>query len=311
MYNIFVIISETELIMVYTVTLNPALDYYLQVDELDFSNINRSSSERFCYGGKGINVSAVLNELDIPNIATGFSAGFTGAELERLLQCDGIKSDFVHCKNGNTRINVKLRSNCEFDINAKGNEICETDIEALFKKLDLIKDGDFLVLCGSVPKGCQKDIYERILAYLSDRKVKTVVDAEGELLLNCLKYKPFMIKPNHHELSDIFNVEANSDEQVVCLSEKLKEMGARNVLVSRAEKGAILLDSENQVHYASAVKGELVNSTCCGDSMVAGFVAGYINTGDYDYALKLATACGSATAFSEGLGKREEIENLI
>ena len=296
-------------ILIYTVTLNPALDYVLKVNKLSFNDINRADETELFFGGKGINVSAVLNELECDNIALGFVGGFSGNKLEKMLEKANIKTDFVHI-NDETRINVKIRYGNELDINAEGPEISEEDIEELMKKLERIEEGDFLVLAGSVPKNLPSDIYERIMQKLSNGGINFVVDAEGELLLNSLKYKPFLIKPNHHELGALFKASANKDE-VINNARKLKEAGAKNVLVSLAENGAVLLDETNTVHNIKNAKGELVNSVGCGDSMIAGFIAGYIKTGDYSYALKLGTACGNATAYSDKLAGINEINELI
>lgn len=294
--------------MVYTVTLNPALDYVMKLNNLRTDDINRTDGEEIYYGGKGINVSVILTQLDIPNTALGFLGGFTGKKLEEMLKSDGISCDFNYLKSGDTRINVKIKADKEIDLNACGPEITQEDMQSFLKKLDGIRDGDYLILAGSIPKTLPDDIYERMLERVSDRKVNCVVDATGDLLKNVLKYKPFLIKPNHHELGDLFSVEIKSDEDIVKYSKKLQEMGAKNVLVSMAKDGAMLTDENGNVHKIGNAKGKLVNSVGCGDSMVAGFTAGYIRTADYSYALRLGSACGNATAFSEKLATREEIE---
>ena len=297
--------------MVYTVTLNPALDYVMKLKNLRTDDINRTDGEEIYYGGKGINVSVILTQLDIPNTALGFLGGFTGKKLEEMLKSDGISCDFNYLKSGDTRINVKIKADKEIDLNACGPEITQEDMQSFLKKLDGIKDGDYLILAGSIPKTLPDDIYERMLERVSDRKVNCVVDATGDLLKNVLKYKPFLIKPNHHELGDLFSVEIKSDEDIVKYSKKLQEMGAKNVLVSMAKDGAMLTDENGNVHKIGNAKGKLVNSVGCGDSMVAGFTAGYIKTADYSYALRLGSACGNATAFSEKLATREEIERVF
>ena len=297
--------------MVYTVTLNPALDYVMKLGKLRTDDINRTDGEEIYYGGKGINVSVILTQLDIPNTALGFLGGFTGKKLEEMLKSDGISCDFNHLKSGDTRINVKIKADKEIDLNACGPEITEDDMQSFLKKLDGIRDGDYLILAGSIPKTLPDDIYERMLEGVSDRKVNCVVDATGDLLKNVLKYKPFLIKPNHHELGDLFSVEIKNDEDIVKYSKKLQEMGAKNVLVSMAKDGAMLTDESGNVHKIGNAKGKLVNSVGCGDSMVAGFTAGYINTADYSYALRLGSACGNATAFSEKLATREEIVRVF
>lgn len=297
--------------MVYTVTLNPALDYVMKLKNLRTDDINRTDGEEIYYGGKGINVSVILTQLDIPNTALGFLGGFTGKKLEEMLKSDGISCDFNYLKSGDTRINVKIKSDKEIDLNACGPEITQEDMQSFLKKLDGIKDGDYLILAGSIPKTLPDDIYERMLESVSDRKVNCVVDATGDLLKNVLKYRPFLIKPNHHELGDLFSVEIKSDDDIVKYSKKLQEMGAKNVLVSMAKDGAMLTDENGNVHKIGNAKGKLVNSVGCGDSMVAGFTAGYIETADYSYALRLGSACGNATAFSEKLATREEIERVF
>lgn len=297
--------------MVYTVTLNPALDYVMKLKNLRTDDINRTDGEEIYYGGKGINVSVILTQLDIPNTALGFLGGFTGKKLEEMLKSDGISCDFNYLKSGDTRINVKIKADKEIDLNACGPEITQEDMQSFLKKLDGIRDGDYLILAGSIPKTLPDDIYERMLEKVSDRKVNCVVDATGDLLKNVLKYRPFLIKPNHHELGDLFSVEIKSDDDIVKYSKKLQEMGAKNVLVSMAKDGAMLTDENGNVHKIGNAKGKLVNSVGCGDSMVAGFTAGYIETADYSYALRLGSACGNATAFSEKLATREEIERVF
>lgn len=297
--------------MIYTVTLNPALDYVMKVGNIRFDDINRSESEEIYYGGKGINVSVILTRLGVENKALGFVGGFTGEKLYEMLKKDGIDCDFNILKNGYTRINVKIKAQTELDVNAQGPAIDEEDIALLLEKLDGIKQGDFLVLAGSIPNTLPDDIYERILSRLDGRGINFVVDATGDLLKNVLKYKPFLIKPNHHELGDLFGVEAKSEDDIVFYAKKLQEMGARNVLVSRAKDGATLIDEQKNVTTFENVEGELVNSVGCGDSMVGGFLAGWIEKGDYSYALKLGAACGNATAFSQELATADEIKNVF
>lgn len=297
--------------MIYTVTLNPALDYVMKVGNIRYDDINRSESEEIYYGGKGINVSVILTRLGVENKALGFVGGFTGEKLYKMLKKDGIDCDFNILKNGYTRINVKIKAQTELDVNAQGPAIDEEDIALLLEKLDGIKQGDFLVLAGSIPNTLPDDIYERILSRLDGRGINFVVDATGDLLKNVLKYKPFLIKPNHHELGDLFGVEAKSEQDIVFYAKKLQEMGARNVLVSRAKDGATLIDEQGSVTTFENVEGELVNSVGCGDSMVGGFLAGWIEKGDYSYALKLGAACGNATAFSQELATADEIKNVF
>lgn len=297
--------------MVYTVTLNPALDYVMKLKALRTDDINRTDGEEIYYGGKGINVSVILTQLGIPNTALGFLGGFTGKKLEEMLKNDGISCDFNYLKNGDTRINVKIKADKEIDLNACGPEITKEDIQSFLRKLDGIKSGDYLILAGSIPNTLPDDIYERILERVGDRNINCVVDATGDLLKNVLKYKPFLIKPNHHELGDLFSVQIKSDGDIVKYSKMLQEAGAKNVLVSMAKDGAMLTDENGRVHRIGNAKGKLINSVGCGDSMVAGFTAGYIKTADYSYALRLGSACGNATAFSEKLATREEIERVF
>ena len=296
--------------MVYTVTFNPAIDYVVHTKEMQVGQVNRSESEEIYFGGKGINVSFVLHELGIPSKALGFVAGFTGAALENGVQASGIETDFVHLKNGFSRINVKIKSEEETDLNGQGPVIDEAALQELFEKLKQLKDGDTLVLAGSIPNTLPADIYERILESLSDRAIRTVVDATKDLLLNVLKYKPFLVKPNNYELGEMFGVTLHTTEEIATYAAKLKEMGAQNVLVSMAGDGALLLDEHGKTHVCGVCKGTVKNSVGAGDSMVAGFLAGSID-GDYAYALKLGTATGGATAFSDGLAKREDIDRLL
>lgn len=297
--------------MVYTVTLNPALDYVMKLKALRTDDINRTDGEEIYYGGKGINVSVILTQLGIPNTALGFLGGFTGKKLEEMLKNDNINCDFNYLKNGDTRINVKIKADKEIDLNACGPEITKEDMQSFLRKLDGIKSGDYLILAGSIPNTLPDDIYEQILERVGDKNINCVVDATGDLLKNVLKYKPFLIKPNHHELGDLFSVQIKSDDDIVKYSKKLQEMGAKNVLVSMAKDGAMLTDENGNVHKIGNAKGKLINSVGCGDSMVAGFTAGYIKTADYSYALRLGSACGNATAFSEKLATREEIERVF
>ena len=281
--------------MIYTVTFNPALDYVVRVKDFTAGTVNRTYSEQIFYGGKGINVAGILANLGLETTALGFIAGFTGDEIERGVKKMGFSSDFIRVKEGMSRINVKLKSNEESEINGMGPVITQEDTEKLFFKLDQLQKGDVLVLSGSIPSSMDDRIYEKIMARLEEKEIRIVVDAEKGLLLNVLKYHPFLIKPNNHELGDMFGVTLHSEKEIEEYAKRLQDMGARNVLVSMAGDGA---------------RGTVKNSVGAGDSMVAGFLAGYLNTGDYEYALKLGTAAGGATAFSEGLGTREEIMKL-
>lgn len=296
--------------MIYTVTFNPALDYVVKVDHFTPGKVNRTVKEDIYYGGKGINVSAVLANLGYESTALGFVAGFTGEEIERGVKSLGFASDFIRVKEGMSRINVKLKSDQESEINGMGPKITGEDVEALFQKLDRLEKGDVLVLSGSIPAAIDDGIYETIMARLSGRGIRIAVDAEKELLLKVLPYHPFLIKPNHLELGEMFGQVLKSKEAILSCAEKLQQMGAENVLVSMAGDGAILLDAEGQVHTQGVAKGTVKNSVGAGDSMVAGFLAGYLEKEDYGHALKLGTAAGGATAFSDGLGSGEMIREL-
>ncbi|MCM1054612.1 MAG: 1-phosphofructokinase [Bacteroides sp.] len=296
--------------MVYTVTLNPAVDYVVHTEELAAGRVNRSASEEIYFGGKGINVSAVLNELGIKSRALGFIAGFTGEAIKRGVEEKGIETDFVTLKSGFSRINVKIKSGEETELNGQGPAIGGEAVEELFKRLEKAEDGDTVVLAGSVPNTLPSDIYERILERLSGKRIKAVVDAAGELLVNALKYRPFLIKPNDRELSEIFRFPVRTEKEIADCAARLKEMGAQNVLVSMAGDGAFLLDENGKTHACGACVGNVRNSVGAGDSMVAGFIAG-LGQGGYEYALRLGTAAGGATAFSDGLAERDDIYRLL
>lgn len=333
--------------MIYTVTFNPAVDYCIRMEDVRLGEVNRAKGEEIYFGGKGINVSVVLKELGVRSRALGFVAGFTGHAIEQGLQGNGIETDFVHLEQGFSRINVKIKGSAETDLNGRGPEIPTEKLNELLTMLDEIKDGDTLILSGSIPPSLPADIYEKILGRLEDRRVRAVVDATGELLLNVLKYKPFLVKPNDFELGEIFGVKPDTTEKIVEYARRLKCRGAVNVLVSRAGEGAVLVDERGEVHVCEACRGTVRNSVGAGDSMVAGFVAGCegvtavtagcdgesavmagckgvdaVSAGDgstpaapsfcdYGYALRLGTAAGGATAFSDGLAKREEIFRLL
>lgn len=295
--------------MVYTLTFNPAIDYVVYTDQMETGRTNRSKREQIYFGGKGINVSLVLNELGIRSKVLGFIAGFTGDAIEKAISDTGIDTDFVHLENGFSRINVKIKSSDETELNGQGPDISEEAISQLFNRLDMLNDGDTLVLAGNIPSSLPSDIYEKILQYLSGKKLRIVVDATKDLLLNTLKYKPFLIKPNNFELGEIFGVDLNSVDDIAIYAAKLKEMGASNVLVSMAGNGALLIDERGITHICGVCKGTVRNSVAAGDSMVAGFIAGCCS--GYEYALKLGTASGGATAFSDGLAKKELIFQLL
>lgn len=296
--------------MLYTVTFNPALDYVVHMEHLKTDAVNRSTGEAVFYGGKGINVSTVLHNLGIDSRALGFVAGFTGEEIEKGLKAQGIDTDFVHLKQGMSRINVKIKAEEETEINGQGPDISEDELNDLFEKLDNLKEGDMLVLAGAIPASLPSDIYETIMERLSGRGVSVTVDATKDLLLKVLKYHPFLIKPNNHELGEMFGVECKTEEDIEKYAAKLQEQGAENVLVSMAGDGAFLLTKEKKTYRIGVPHGKVVNSVGAGDSMVAGFLASYLKEQDYEKALRLGTAAGSATAFSEGLAQKADIERL-
>lgn len=298
--------------MIYTVTFNPAIDYVAQLGgSLRLGGLNRNRSEAVYFGGKGINVSVVLAELGIDSVALGFIAGFTGDGLEKGLEEAGVNTDFIRVSEGLTRINVKIKAEEETEINGIGPVISREDMQKLYDRLDKLTPEDCLVLSGSIPACLDDDAYEKIMARLAGREVAVVVDAAGKLLDKVLKYRPFLIKPNHHELAELFGQQAETREQIANLARNLQQRGARNVLVSMAGNGALLLDETGAVHNIGCPEGTVINSVGAGDSMVAGFLAGYFMTGEYKYALRLGTAAGSATAFSLGLADQKAIKELF
>ena len=298
--------------MIYTVTFNPAIDYVVRLDApLEVGEVNRAGGEDCVLGGKGINVSGVLAQLDCPSVALGFVAGETGAWLERGLEKQGLETDFVHLEQGMTRINVKIKAGQETELNGAGPDIPESAVRQLEEQLDALNENDILILAGSIPRSLPQDTYERLLARLQGKGVRAVVDATRDLLVNVLQYRPFLIKPNNHELGEIVGRELKTDAEIIAAARALQEKGACNVLVSMAGDGAILVDETGKVHRIGCPRGKVVNSVGAGDSMVAGFVAGWMQTGSYDMALRLGTACGSASAFSLGLATREKIEELL
>ena len=282
--------------MIYTVTLNPSIDYIVRLEKFTSGITNRTTSEEYYYGGKGINVSCVLAELDLDSTAYGFVAGFTGDAIEKGIRNDRIITDFIKLKHGISRINIK---------------ITEQELERLLQKIDRISNGDTLVIAGSVPNTMPDDIYETMLERIKLKKVRIVVDATKKLLVNSLKYKPFLIKPNRQELSEIFDVEVKTEDDIEHYAKELQKMGAKNVLISLGGEGAMLIDENGNKHKAGVLKEKVINTVGSGDSMVAGFVAGYIKTEDYAYALKLGSVCGNATAFLSGLATKEKIEELL
>lgn len=297
--------------MVYTVTFNPALDYVIRVGTFQDGGINRAESEDLQFGGKGINVSAVLRNLGVDNVALGFVAGFTGQALEQGLLKNGIHTDFIRLDDGLTRINVKIKAERETEINGRGPDIPASALEALFAKLDRLGEGDVLVLSGSVPGSLPNDIYRRILSRLDGRGILTVVDAARDLLCDVLPYQPFLIKPNNLELGEIFGRTLESDEDIAECAHLLQEQGARNVLVSMAGDGSLLLDDTGECHRLGVPKGKVRNSVGAGDSMVAGFLAGWLKERDYRAAHRMGAAAGAATAFSDGLAAKPEILALL
>lgn len=293
--------------MIYTVTFNPALDYLMEVDSLKIGQVQRSKQENLLPGGKGINVSIVLTNLEIPNIALGFKAGWVGEQIQKLLQKDKVHTEFYPLSDGNSRINVKIKGQEETAINADGPIIPQEKLNALFDKIDQLQAGDFLILSGSIPNSVPDDIYSRICQRVSGKNVNVVVDATGELLLQVLPFHPFLIKPNHMELGDIFGVSIHTVEEAIFYGRKLKHKGARQVLVSMGRRGAALIDEQNQSHYFPSVQGKKITSVGSGDSMVAGFVAGYLQNHDAKEALRLGIAAGAASTFSKELATKEEI----
>lgn len=297
--------------MIYTITFNPALDYVMTVESFDKGIVNRSKSEKILPGGKGINVSLVLSNLGVDNTALGFIAGFTGKNIEDILISRGCRTDFVKLNDGLSRINVKVMGESETEINGNGPCINEDDVKRLYEKLDKLTKEDVLVLAGSVPSSLSVDIYSEIISYVWDKGAKVVVDATGDLLVKCLKYKPFLIKPNNFELEQIFNINLGSREDIVKCAYKLKDMGAVNVLVSMGAEGAILVDEFGKCYDLKAPEGKVINTVGAGDSMVAGFLAGLNEKNDYEYAFKLSVATGSASAFSKDLAIRDEIFEVL
>ena len=297
--------------MIYTVTFNPSLDYIVKVDNFTVGMVNRSEEETVFPGGKGINVSIVLNNLGIKSKALGFIAGFTGEEIKNKVQEMGCTTDFIKLKEGLSRINVKLKGKVESEINGGGPNINQESLNNLFEKLEELQKGDILVLAGSIPRSLPEDIYEKIMEKLQKKDISIVVDATKDLLLNVLKYKPFLIKPNNHELGEIYNVVLKTDDEIIEYARKLQEQGAQNVLISMAGDGAILIDSQGNSYKSGVPKGKVKNSVGAGDSMVAGFIAGYLNTDNIYEAFKMGIATGSASAFSEELATKEEVLKLL
>ena len=297
--------------MIYTVTFNPSIDYIVKIDNLRLGTVNRTQNEEIYPGGKGINVSIMLKKLGVESKVLGFIGGFTGDEIEARLKSQGCYSEFIKVADGLSRINVKISSKEESEINGMGPDISKNDIEKLYEKLEALKAGDFVVLAGSIPNTLPDDIYETIMKDFKDKEINFVVDATKDLLLNVLKYKPFLIKPNHHELGEMFNVKLNSKDEIITYAKKLQEIGARNVIISMAGDGAILIEENGEITISDTPKGTLVNSVGAGDSMVGGFLAGIAENKNIKEAFKIGVATGSASAFSEGLATRDKVEELL
>ena len=297
--------------MIFTVTFNPSLDYIVRVDEMRLGTINRTNYEQLLPGGKGINVSIVLGNLGHASRALGFLAGFTGAEIARRVSEAGVSADFIEVAEGMSRINAKIKSNEETELNGQGPRIAPEDVDALFSKLDVLGQDDTLVISGSVPNTLPSDMYEQVMERLAGRGVRIVVDAERDLLTRVLPYRPFLVKPNNHELGDIFGVTLKTRDEVVPYARRMQEMGAQNVLVSMAGEGGVLVAADGQVYQSPAAKGTVVNSVGAGDSCVAGFLAGLMETGSYQTAFRMGLAAGSASAFSDHLATRPEVEDLM
>lgn len=322
--------------MIYTVTFNPSIDYIVSVKDFACGIVNRTTEELMLPGGKGINVSQVLNNLDVENVSLGFVAGFTGKQLTKMLSDRGIHTDFIEVENGMTRINVKLHSikdkaishsgeneykfdetmpedfeEEETEINGQGPVVSQEELEYLINKLNQLTEEDILVVSGSICKGISQNIYADIVKLCDEKNIKVVVDASGALLWNALEYGPFLIKPNHHELGDIFGRDMNTQDEIIFYARELQNHGAKNVLVSMGKKGAILVAEDGEVYEAKAPQGKVINAVGAGDSMVAGFLTGYLDTENYEVALKMGICTGSASAFSEGLATRMEVERLF
>ena len=297
--------------MIYTVTFNPSLDYIVSVEDFKVGMTNRTNTELMFPGGKGINVSMVLQNLGLESMALGFMAGFTGREIERLLAVKNVKSDFIEVASGISRINVKLRSNEESEINGMGPAIGKDEIDKLYKQLSKLTEGDILILAGSIPSVMPESMYSDIMDYLKEKNLKIVVDATRDLLVNVLKYHPFLIKPNNHELGEIFGVTLSKKEEVIPYAKKIQEMGARNVLISMAGEGAVLVTETGEIYQSNPPKGKVKNSVGAGDSMVAGFLAGYLHSGNYEEAFYMGVCTGSASAFSDNLATKEEVRELL
>ena len=297
--------------MIYTVTFNPSLDYIIKIEKFEAGLVNRSDSENIYPGGKGINVSIVLKNLGISSKVLGYIAGFTGEEIKKNIETLGCSTDFIKLENGLSRINVKIKSDLESEINGGGPEISKDELNEMYKKILKLQEDDILVLAGSIPRTLPNDVYEKVMKILKDKKVKVIVDTTGKSLLKVLKYKPFLIKPNHHELGDLFNKKLNNNDEIIEYGKRLQEKGARNIIISMAGNGAILIKENGEAIYRNVPKGEVINSVGAGDSMIAGFIAEYIKNGNLEEAFKMGIATGSATAFSKTLAKKDMVEELL
>lgn len=297
--------------MIYTITFNPSLDYIVTVPEFKLGAVNRTEKEILFPGGKGINVSIVLKNLGMESTILGFTAGFTGEEIRRRVQELGCKEELITVENGYSRINLKLRSKEESEINGMGPVIEQEVINQLYRQLEGLRKGDILVLAGSIPSSMPDTMYSDIMQFLEGKGIQVVVDATRDLLVNVLKYHPFLIKPNNHELGEIFGVELKEKAEVLKYAKKLQEQGARNVLVSMAGEGAVLAAEDGSVYESVAPKGHVVNSVGAGDSMVAGFLYGYLRSEMYKTAFQVGVATGSASAFSENLATKAEVEMVL
>lgn len=297
--------------MIYTVTLNPSVDYIVKIPSFSAGKVNRADDEAVVAGGKGINVSVMLRQLGVESTALGFIAGFTGAEIQRLVREMGCRERFIMLTEGFSRINIKMKTDEENEINGAGPVIPKASLDALMSQIGTLQTGDILVLSGSVPRSVAETVYRDMAALLAEKSVMIAADASGRLLMDLLPYHPFVIKPNHHELGALFGVDIETKEDAVVYAKKLQELGARNVLVSMAGDGAVLLSEKGSVHTASAPKGVVVNSVGAGDSMLAGFLAGYLEKGSYDDALRLGIAAGSASAFSQGIATFDKVKRLL
>lgn len=297
--------------MIYTVTLNPSIDYVVYLPKFHEGDVNRTSKDEYLVGGKGINVSVVLNNLGMESVCLGFIAGYTGKEIERLVKESGCSSQFITVKEGISRINIKMKHGQETEINGQGPNIGEEEVRLLLEQVNHLNNGDILVLAGSIPSSLPITIYKEIMEIVKEKEVLCIVDTTKDLLRGVLQYRPFLIKPNHYELSEIFGVTIESRSEIIEYGKKLQQLGARNVFVSRASKGAILLTEGGRVIETMAPSGTVVNSVGAGDSMIAGFLASYLSHSDYERAVKYAVATGSASAFSSALATKDSVEALV